>query len=128
MTKIITPNVVAAVKSQFGCQAPTNPGGGHLSIACISQFSICFEPELEDGGGAGTAGSHWEARIFNSEFMTGVSKPHAVVSDVSGSPNHQIVDGVVLLSHARAKKNAMRVAVKAVSYVSNLGLGFAGSV
>jgi hypothetical protein len=29
--------------------------------------------ELENYGGAGTAGSHWEGRIMYNEFMTGIS-------------------------------------------------------
>ena len=28
--------------------------------------------QLEDGGVAGTAGSHWEMRVMLTEFMTGV--------------------------------------------------------
>jgi len=39
--------------------------------------------ELENEGGAGTAGSHWEQRIFQNEAMTGVSRESPVVSPVT---------------------------------------------
>ena len=42
---IVTPTVVAEVRSHFGC--PTLPGAA-----------------LEDLGGAGSAGSHWEYELF----------------------------------------------------------------
>ena len=45
VTSVITPNVVAAARAQFGC--------GQLRGA-----------ELEDDGGQGTAGSHWEQRLY----------------------------------------------------------------
>ena len=45
VTSVITPNVVAAARSQLGC--------GQLRGA-----------ELEDDGGQGTMGSHWEQRLF----------------------------------------------------------------
>ena len=28
---------------------------------------------LEDGGGAGTGGAHWEMRLFRDEYMTGAA-------------------------------------------------------
>lgn len=64
--KIITPNVVAKVKQQFGCSNWPNAGA-----------------EIEDFGGEGTAGSHWEKRLFNNEFMTGTADPISVYSAVS---------------------------------------------
>ena len=47
---IITKNVVDKVKAQYGCSDDT---GG----------------EIEDLGGGGTAGSHWEKRVIANEFM-----------------------------------------------------------
>ena len=47
---IITPNVVAKVKEQYGCSEDTGA-------------------EIEDMGGGGTAGSHWEKRLIANEFM-----------------------------------------------------------
>merc|ERR1712166_1114447 len=52
--KIVTPKVLETVREQFACQ--------DLNGA-----------ELENQGGSGTAGSHWEKRIFNNDFMSGLS-------------------------------------------------------
>ena len=49
---LTTPRVVRAARRHFGCDS--------LQGAM-----------LEDGGGAGTGGSHWEMRIFRDEYMTG---------------------------------------------------------
>eukprot|EP01137_Pigoraptor_chileana_P010386 Opistho-2@59929 len=57
VTKIVTPTVLSEVRSHFGCDG--------LNGA-----------ELEDGGGAGTAGSHWEQRVFYSEYMQGTTSGH----------------------------------------------------
>ena len=48
--KIVTPKVIGAVQSHYGCN--TADGG-----------------ELEEYGGAGSAGVHWEKRITNNEYM-----------------------------------------------------------
>jgi hypothetical protein len=40
---------------------------GQAAYACASLTGI----ELEDAGGAGTAGSHWEKRILYNEYMVG---------------------------------------------------------
>ncbi|ELP84756.1 hypothetical protein EIN_174510 [Entamoeba invadens IP1] len=36
---------------------------------------------LEDGGGSGTAGSHWERRLFISEIMNGIASTNPRVSE-----------------------------------------------
>jgi len=51
VNKIITPRVTAHARSYFGCD---NVDG----------------VELEESGGSGSAGAHWEARILNNELMT----------------------------------------------------------
>lgn len=51
--RIITPRVKEAVRQQFGCD--TLRGA-----------------DLEDDGGSGTMGSHWEQRLFEGEMMDGV--------------------------------------------------------
>ncbi|GMH40369.1 hypothetical protein BSKO_08273 [Bryopsis sp. KO-2023] len=53
-TKVVTPNVQKAVQDSLQC--------GELTGA-----------SLEDEGGDGTAGSHWESRIFMGEIMVGNS-------------------------------------------------------
>eukprot|EP00949_MAST-11_sp_MAST-11-sp1_P004285 g4285.t1 len=60
--KIITETVVAKVKEHFGCDNYPDIGG-----------------EIEDGGGGGTAGSHWEKRVFMNEFMTGTASSDPVM-------------------------------------------------
>lgn len=52
MKKIITPNVIAAVKAHYNCFSWSNSMPGM---------------ELEDFGGSGTAGSHWEKRLVMNE-------------------------------------------------------------
>eukprot|EP00741_Cyanophora_paradoxa_P006309 tig00000989_g6116.t1 len=52
VTKIVTPKVLQAARAHFGC---TTLNGA----------------ELEDQGGTGTAGSHWEARVLLNELMAG---------------------------------------------------------
>lgn len=53
ITKLVTPAALKKAREFFGCP---NLNG----------------VELEDQGGQGTAGSHWEKRILNQDFMTGV--------------------------------------------------------
>lgn len=62
--RIITPNTVQATRKHFGC--PNLDGA-----------------ELEDGGGPGTAGSHWEQRVFMNEYMTGTSVEFPVFSEIT---------------------------------------------
>lgn len=53
---VVSPRVAAAARSHFGC--------GSLQGA-----------HLEDGGGTGSAGSHWESRLFRDEYMTAAASP-----------------------------------------------------
>ena len=69
--KINTPKVLEKIKEHFAqadCDAWQTPGG-----------------ELEDDGGGGTAGSHWEKRVFMNEVMTGSVNANwpAVVSPIT---------------------------------------------
>lgn len=64
--KMITPNVVAKIKEHFGCTNWPNAGA-----------------ELEDYGGSGTAGSHWEKRVYFNEYMTGTADPNSVYSAIT---------------------------------------------
>jgi leishmanolysin len=52
VTAVKTPNLLAMARQYFDC--PTLEG-----------------LPLEDGGGAGTEGNHWEKRVMMNEFMTG---------------------------------------------------------
>ena len=53
---VSTPRVALATRRQFGCDSLRGA-------------------QLEDGGGAGTAISHWEMRNFRDEYMVGSSSP-----------------------------------------------------
>lgn len=64
VTMVTSPRVVEEYRKQFGCDT--------------AQGAI-----LEDQGGSGTAGSHWEKAIFMDEFMTGVASERPVVSAVT---------------------------------------------
>ena len=55
---------------------PTALGVAQDYIGCDSLDGL----ELEDDGGAGTALSHWEKRVFGTEFMTGSKSSDAVIS------------------------------------------------
>jgi leishmanolysin len=61
---IITPKVVEAAKRHFNC-------------------SNVIGVELENQGGTGTAGSHWEARVMLSDLMIGVTYDEAVLSEIT---------------------------------------------
>eukprot|EP00756_Hemistasia_phaeocysticola_P022323 Hpha_TRINITY_DN15826_c3_g6::TRINITY_DN15826_c3_g6_i1::g.190110::m.190110/K01404/GP63; leishmanolysin len=60
VTKMATPEVLSAVREYSACNS--------LNGA-----------EIENEGGSGTAGSHWEKRVFGPEAMTGVSGSHESV-------------------------------------------------
>lgn len=62
--KIISPKVLAYVRSHFKCDS--------LDGA-----------ELEDQGGDGTAFSHWEKRIFDNEYMTGTASNYPIFSKLT---------------------------------------------
>jgi leishmanolysin-like peptidase len=64
ITYLKTPKVLEKARAHFNC--PTLPG-----------------VELEDAGSSGTAGSHWEKRIFNNEYMTGSSAFDPVYSEIT---------------------------------------------
>lgn len=61
---LITPKVVEAAKRHFNC-------------------SELIGVELENQGGTGTAGSHWEARVMLSDLMIGVAYDEAVLSEIT---------------------------------------------
>jgi len=61
---INTPKVVEKAKLHFGCD------------------SIVGVP-LENDGGQGTEGSHWEARFMLGDYMIGIDYPEIVISDIS---------------------------------------------
>jgi hypothetical protein len=69
--------VVVQLKEHFNCQNWPNAGA-----------------ELEDFGGSGTAGSHWEKRVFFNEYMTGTSDPNSVYSELTlgqyGRRSHRV--------------------------------------
>eukprot|EP00850_Spirogloea_muscicola_P006385 SM000030S11394 [mRNA] locus=s30:428293:434659:- [translate_table: standard] len=63
VTRVVLPRVVATARQHYG--------------AFTSSFAGL---ELEDGGGRGTAGSHWEKRLLMNEIMTGSVDTRSVVS------------------------------------------------
>lgn len=52
---------------------------GQLHYNCASLTGM----ELEDYGGAGTAGSHWELRLGNNEIMTGYADAALIISNLT---------------------------------------------
>lgn len=63
-TLIVTPNVVAKAREAFGC--------GTLEGI-----------ELEEYGGSGTAGSHWDKRIMMNDYMTGYVPAEPIWSTIT---------------------------------------------
>jgi len=61
---IISPKVLSTARKHFGC---SNLQG----------------VELEDQGGSGTAGNHWESRMMLGDFMIGESYPENVISEIT---------------------------------------------
>ena len=62
---VVSPHVARAARAHFGCE--------RLRGA-----------RLEDGGGVGTGGAHWEMRWFRDEYMTGAASPgERVVSSLT---------------------------------------------
>jgi len=75
--QISTPRVVRAARQHYGCESVT----GAL---------------LEDGGGAGTARSHWEMRTLRDEYMVGVSSPDRITSLIrSECAPHQLIASLI---------------------------------
>ncbi|URE23692.1 metalloendopeptidase metallopeptidase zinc ion binding protein [Musa troglodytarum] len=66
VTRIVLPRVVMRARYHYGA------------------FSENFTGlELEDGGGRGTSGSHWEKRLLMNEIMTGSVDTRSVVSKMT---------------------------------------------
>ncbi|XP_074565575.1 LOW QUALITY PROTEIN: uncharacterized protein LOC141822056 [Curcuma longa] len=66
VTRIVLPRVVMHARYHYGA------------------FSENFTGlELEDGGGRGTSGSHWEKRLLMNEIMTGSVDTRSVVSEMT---------------------------------------------
>lgn len=63
-TIIKTPNVVAKAREAFECET-------------------LLGVELEDQGGSGTAGSHWDMRIMHSDFMIGKDHNDPIYTAIS---------------------------------------------
>jgi len=63
---LVTPLAVEEARNHFGC-------------------SELRGPELENGGSQGTAGSHWEKRIFQNEYMTGSETTFPILSNMTFS-------------------------------------------
>eukprot|EP01018_Ginkgo_biloba_P018495 Gb_23702 [translate_table: standard] len=66
VTRVVLPRVVMHSRLHYG--------------AFSKEFSGL---ELEDGGGRGTAGSHWEKRLMMNEIMTGSVDTRSVVSPMT---------------------------------------------
>ncbi|CAK9859449.1 unnamed protein product [Sphagnum jensenii] len=63
VTRVVLPRVIMHSRQHYGAYDDKFPG-----------------LELEDGGGRGTAGSHWEKRLLMNEIMTGSVDTRSVVS------------------------------------------------
>lgn len=66
VTRVVLPRVVMHARQHYGAYSNDFTG-----------------LELEDGGGRGTAGSHWEKRLLMNEIMTGSVDTKSVVSPMT---------------------------------------------
>lgn len=64
VTQLTTPEVVGRSKAAFDCASLTGL-------------------ELENGGGSGTVLAHWEKRLMNNDFMTGILTTTPLYSDIT---------------------------------------------
>lgn len=64
--RVTHPDVVSYVRNHFGCDT---------AIGALL--------EDNDGGGGGTAGSHWEKSAFMNEYMTGTASNNPVISPLT---------------------------------------------
>lgn len=71
LTFLATPRVLDAVRNLYGCSA--GDAGYDDLIGAV----------IEDQGGSGTAGSHWEKAAFMDEVMTGTASFVPVISNVT---------------------------------------------
>ncbi|KAB5568973.1 hypothetical protein DKX38_002766 [Salix brachista] len=69
VTRVVLPRVVMHSRNHYGA-----------SIAFSENLTGL---ELEDGGGRGTSGSHWEKRLLMNEIMTGSVDTRSVVSKMT---------------------------------------------
>ena len=73
---LTTPRVLDAVRTHYGCSAG-NDG-----------YDALIGATLEDQGGSGTMGSHWEKAAFMDEVMTGSAPYNPVISNVTLAALH----------------------------------------
>eukprot|EP00163_Fabomonas_tropica_P001677 TRINITY_DN1123_c0_g1_i2.p1 TRINITY_DN1123_c0_g1~~TRINITY_DN1123_c0_g1_i2.p1 ORF type:complete len:795 (-),score=173.69 TRINITY_DN1123_c0_g1_i2:85-2469(-) len=64
VTRLVTPSAVFQAQQHFGCSTLTGI-------------------EVEDVGGSGSAGSHWEKRIFDNEYMTATASSNMPMSAIT---------------------------------------------
>ncbi len=59
--------------------------GANVKVYVQQHFNCQNIPgaELEGDGGSGTAGSHWEKRIFDNEYMTGVKSTNPIFTGLT---------------------------------------------
>lgn len=60
-TRIITPKVVEVAREHFGCDTITGV-------------------PMENNGGSGSVGAHWEKNFLMNDFMVAILTPHSVIS------------------------------------------------
>eukprot|EP01122_Echinamoeba_exundans_P009994 TRINITY_DN361_c0_g1_i2.p1 TRINITY_DN361_c0_g1~~TRINITY_DN361_c0_g1_i2.p1 ORF type:complete len:661 (-),score=104.63 TRINITY_DN361_c0_g1_i2:80-2062(-) len=65
-----TVNVITLPRVKLFAQA-------HYNCSSVTGF------ELEDGGGSGTAGAHWELRVGYNEIMTGFANTELIISNLT---------------------------------------------
>lgn len=95
VTRVVLPRVVLHSRHHYGVSLNAFSYFSWLKF-CVLQvlrmskcsteqaFSQKFSGlELEDGGGRGTSGSHWEKRLLMNEIMTGSVDTRSVVSKMT---------------------------------------------
>ncbi|GJM96498.1 hypothetical protein PR202_ga13338 [Eleusine coracana subsp. coracana] len=82
VTRVVLPRVVMHSRHHYGVSC------NNISVNFVKSYDSAFSQnftglELEDGGGRGTSGSHWEKRLLMNEIMTGSVDTRSVVSKMT---------------------------------------------
>jgi hypothetical protein len=72
-TFLTTKGLTALVEDRWGVS----------TVKCEGNREVHLGVELEDTGGTGTAGSHWELRTYYSELMVGITFGYGRISEVT---------------------------------------------
>lgn len=81
--RVLTPKVLQTARSHYNCPQTARQlatGGSPFSCEGEAHESCMDGVPIENGGGDGTAASHWEKRVLYGELMVGTMQSTQVVA------------------------------------------------